>query len=248
MFPVLFDIAGVPVRSYAVAVAVGFAVAYGVRRAEVARLGYQRTPGHQWVGLGALVGAVVGAKLGMVLFGADLRELLAGALGLDFTGKTVVGGIAGGYAGVEVTKRLVGVRHSTGDAFAVALPLAQALGRVGCFLEGCCAGNPWQGPWAVSLAGVQRHPAQLYEAALDLALAGVLWALRRRTPVPGELFRLWLVGYATIRFVLEPLRADAVLWWGPLSAVQWVCLATIVAFSVAIVRARRSLRPVSGVR
>lgn len=229
------------VSTYAVCVLLAIAVGFVVRRREVARLGYEATPGHRWVGVGALVGAVVGAKLGMVLFDADLAELGRRMLDPDFTGKTVVGGIGGGYLGVEITKRLVGVTHSTGDAFAVSLPLAQAIGRVGCFLHGCCPGVPWDGPWAVTL-DVPRHPAPLYETAGDLLLAGALWSVRRAPRPAGELFRLYLVGYALLRFSLEPLRADANWGWGPLTSVQWVCLATAAGFSVAVARARRVTR------
>ncbi len=225
--------------SYGVLVALGIVLAALVRRREVARLGYDRTPGHAIIGFAALVGGLVGSKLGMALFvaPAELVRLGYAALDGDLTGKTVVGGIAGGYLGVEAAKRLVGVRHSTGDAFAVSLPLAQGVGRVGCWLHGCCGGIATDSPFAIG----GHHPAQLYEAALDLTLAAALW-VTRATPRPaGHLFRLALVGYAAIRFVLEPLRGDAGWRVGPLTAVQVVCALAIVGFGATLVRAR--LRP-----
>lgn len=234
MYPILFHIGSVPVPSYGVFVALGMFVAFFVRRAEVARLGYAASPGHRWVGLGALIGAAVGSKLGMVLFGADLLELWHHMLDADFTGKTVVGGIAGGYLGVELTKRIVGVTHSTGDGFAVALPVAQGFGRIGCLLHGCCAGIATDGPIAVMEAGVRRLPAPAFESALDFALAAALWSIRLRPRPPGALFKLWLIGYAIIRFSLEPLRADAVYGWGGLTWVQWVCLATVLGFGAGL--------------
>jgi prolipoprotein diacylglyceryltransferase len=236
--PVLFELGGVPVPSYAVFVTLGLLCAAWVRRREVARLGYHREAGHAAVGLGALLGGLVGSKLGMLLFvgPADLRELGLAALTGDFTGKTVVGGLAGGYLGVELTKRLVGIRHSTGDGFAVSMPLAQGIGRIGCFFHGCCIGLPWDGPLAVTIAGVPRHPAQLYESAADLALAGTLWAVRRRPRTEGHLFKAALVGYAAIRFVLEPLRGDQGWKIGPLTAVQVVCALTIVGFGAVLAR------------
>lgn len=230
--PVLFTLGSVDVPSYAVLVGLGLVLAAGVRRREVARLGYGRTPGHQVVGFAALLGGLLGSKLGMALFvpPTELVRLGAAALAFDFTGKTVVGGIAGGYLGVELAKRLVGVRHSTGDGFAVALPVAQGVGRVGCFLHGCCVGRPSDAPWAVEVGGVHRHPTQLYEAALDLALAAALWSVRERPRPAGHLFKAALVGYATIRFALEPLRGDTGWTLGPFTAVQWVCLAAIAGF------------------
>lgn len=243
MFPVLFQFGGVPVRGYAVFVGLAVVAAFLVRRSEVRRLGYDsRNEGHRWVGVGALAGAVVGAKLGMVLFEepAAVATVWARVWSLDFGGKTVVGGLAGGYAGVEIAKRLAGIRHSTGDAFAVALPLAQGLGRVGCFLEGCCYGAPTGLPWAVDLHGAARHPVQLYEATLDLALAGALFSLRDRGYPEGHLFRRYLVGYALVRFALEPLRGDPVRHLGPFTSVQWVCLAAALCFgALVVVRERR---------
>lgn len=239
MYPVLYTLpGGVPVPAYGVLVTLGMLCGWAIRRAEVKRLGYSRTPGHAWVGVGALLGAMAGSKLGMVLFAADLDALWHAALDWDFTGKTVVGGIAGAYAGVELTKRLVGVRHSTGDAFAVSVPVAQAFGRIGCFLHGCCPGVPASGPWAV--AG--RLPQQLFESGADLALAAALWGTRTRARPSGWLFRYYLAGYAGIRFVLEFVRDDAGPRW-LLTPVQGVCAATIVAVGVA--RLRRATGPAS---
>lgn len=224
MYPVLFTIGEVPIRAYGVFVGLGFLVAGVVRHVEVRRLGYERTPGHTFVGAGALLGAMIGSKVGMVLFAADMHGLWEAALSLDFTGKTVVGGIGGAYLGVEITKRLVGVRHSTGDAFAVSVPLAQAFGRVGCFLNGCCPGIALSGPLAIG----GRFPQQLAETALDLGLAALLWSIRLAPRPQGWLFRYYLAGYAVIRFGLEFVRGDTGPRFG-LTLVQWVCLATAAA-------------------
>ena len=224
MYPVLFTVGGVPVLSYAVFVGLGFLAAYGIRRQEVQRLGYARTPGHRFVALGALFGAMIGSKIGMVLFATDMHALWETALNMDFTGKTVIGGIGGAYVGVEVCKRIVGVKHSTGDAFAVSVPVAQALGRIGCFLHGCCPGAHSEGLFAIG----GRLPQQLYESAADFALAGALWAIREKPRPSGQLFRYYLAGYATIRFVLEYIRDDVGPTW-LLTPVQWVCAATVLA-------------------
>ncbi len=236
VYPVLLTVSGVPIRAYAVLVFLGFVVAFVVRRAEVRRLGYARTPGHVYVGAGALLGAMIGSKVGMLLFAADMRALWNAALAMDFTGKTVVGGIGGAYLGVEVTKRIVGVRHSTGDGFAVSVPLAQGIGRIGCFLNGCCPGVhvDTAGPcgW-LAIGG--RFPQQLVETGADLTLAAVLWSIRRTVRPEGWLFRYYLAGYAAIRFVLEFVRGDT----GPtlgFTLVQWVCLGTVVAVALSVRR------------
>ncbi|MEW5848927.1 MAG: prolipoprotein diacylglyceryl transferase [Myxococcota bacterium] len=232
MHPVLFHVGATPVPSYAVMVGLGFLAAWLIRRAEVRRLGHARQPGYLWVGVGCLLGAMLGSKLGMLLFEPpeDFARLLAQMTSWDFSGKTVVGGLAGGYVGVEVAKKLVGITTSTGDAFAVAVPAGQALGRVGCLLEGCCYGTTWNGPWAIHLHGALRHPVQAYEAVMDLALAAMLFTIRRQTRPAGHLFKVYLVGYGMTRFLLEWLRGDPALTWAGLTLVQWVCLAAVIGF------------------
>ncbi|MEP6731394.1 MAG: prolipoprotein diacylglyceryl transferase family protein, partial [bacterium] len=75
----------------------------------------------------ALVGGAIGARV--------LSWLSEPAL-LWPTGKTIVGGLAGGLIAVELTKRVMGVRTPTGDLFALPLAVGIAIGRIGCFLSG----------------------------------------------------------------------------------------------------------------
>jgi len=237
------------VPTYALWVGLGIVAAWWVRRLEVSRLGHQRWPGYHWVPVGALVGAVLGAKLGMLLFeppGA-FAETLGRVLSLDFTGKTILGGLAGGYLGVELAKKAVGIEVSTGDAFAVAVPLAHGIGRMGCLFEGCCYGAVWDGAWAVELHGAARHPVQLYEAGALLVIAGLSWALRHRPWPAGQRFKAYLLAYALLRFGLDALRGDPGVQWGPLSAVQWACLAGAGLMGLGMWRAARpSASPTQG--
>jgi len=241
MWPVLFELGPVPVHAYAVCVLLGMVAAGHIRTRETERIGQATWPGARWVSAGALIGAVLGSKLGMALFEpvSSWTDHVARALAFDFSGRTVVGGIIGGYIGVEVTKRIVGITRSTGDGWAVALPTAQGLGRVGCLLHGCCYGAPTELAWGISMHGAARHPVQALEAVLDLTLAAVLWRWRK-TPWPeGHLFRRYLVGYATIRFICEFLRGDPARHLGPLTAVQVVCVLAMVGFSALILRGER---------
>jgi phosphatidylglycerol:prolipoprotein diacylglycerol transferase len=237
VFPILFNIGSLPIQSYAVFVMLAFLVAWRVRKVELARFGHPKWPGYHWVLVGALLGAMVGAKVGMLMFEPTLQ--IERMLSFDFTGKTVVGGLIGGYLGVEIAKKCVGITQSTGDAFAVGVPLAQAVGRVGCLLNGCCYGTPFSGMWAMDLAEVSRHPTQVYESIMLIVLAGYLWSIRQR-PVPaGHLFRRYIVGYASIRFILEFFRGDPSIQWGPLSVVQVVCIVAALGFSTLIIRGER---------
>lgn len=168
------------------------------------------TEGTGWLMLAGLAGGVLGAKLVQaVVSGAPL-----GALG----GRTVLGGLAGGWLAVELAKRVLGMPRSTGDLWALALPAGEAVGRVGCLLNGCCSGAATSLPWAVD----GRHPAQLYAAAGCAAI--FLLLLRVRLPREGDRFRLFLALYCTLRFALEFVRGPAPMA-GPLTLAQWACLA-----------------------
>lgn len=241
LYPVI-PLFGLPLPGYGLMVGLGILLGSLVRRQELRRLGYGVQPGHRWVGVGALIGAMFGSKIGMLLFlpAADFQALVEQMLSLDFTGKTVVGGMFGGYLGVEITKKIVGIRESTGDGFAVGVAVAQGVGRIGCLLNGCCFGEHSELPWALSLGdGIPRHPAPLYESLLTLGLAAWLWSIRTRPRPRGRLFRYFLIGFAAIRLGMEFLRGDNGWSVGPLTAVQWVCVATIVGFGALIWREDR---------
>ena len=126
------------------------------------------------------------------------------------------------------------------DFFAPMAALAHAVGRVGCFLNGCCTGRQTD-----LFLGVRfpeddfcRHPVQLYEAALLAALAFYLLSLGRRQRKPGEIFAIYVFFYGLMRFTLEFLRADQTLHFH-LTLPQWISLALIGATLVFFKKARQ---------
>jgi phosphatidylglycerol---prolipoprotein diacylglyceryl transferase len=137
-------------------------------------------------------------------------------------GKTIVGGLIGGWIAVDLMKKYVGISESTGDLFAVPLAVGIAIGRIGCFLTGLSDktyGTATTLPWGVDFGdGVRRHPTQLYEV---LFLIGIAIALYRLLPVrdtacrvstskiagrplrSGDVFKLFMISYLGFRFVLD---------------------------------------------
>ena len=186
-----------------------------------------------------LVGAVVGAKLGMLLYLPleRMSELGAHMASLRFDGKTILGALAGGYLFGEIGKKLLGIRYSTGDALAIALPVGQGIGRIGCAIAGCCYGS------ACSLGPFERHPVQLYEAGLDFALAGALFLVRERPRPAGHLFRYYLIGYAAIRLGLDAFRGEPQPQVGPLSYAQIYCGLAIALLVASLVVSRVRSKP-----
>jgi phosphatidylglycerol:prolipoprotein diacylglycerol transferase len=180
------------------------------------------------VALGALGGGVIGAKLSMIIFlgpATFIKDLPY----LWYSGQAWTGAFFGGYLGVIIIKRLNHINYSTGDIFAPALPLAQALGRLGNLLGGDPFGLPSNLPWAIMQHGVRRQPSALYELILDLLLFAIIWRLRDRMPQPGDLFRLYVVGYCSFRFLVDFTRADPHVLFG-LTLVQILYAITIAWF------------------
>ena len=106
------------------------------------------------------------------------------------------------------------------DCVAPGLALAQGLGRVGCFLAGCCWGMPTQSLLGVTYTSEVAHqltgvplnlkiqPTQLYEAALVLGVIPFLMWLRRNKTFQGQVFLAYVAYYAVARFLLEFIRDD----------------------------------------
>lgn len=165
-----------------------------------------------------LLGGIVGAKGFFVILGwhhyarGELRFWADFGTGFVFFGG-LVGAVVAGLVFARV-RRLDFLRGA--DYFAVALPLGHAFGRLGCFFQGCCGGQP-------------PHPVQLYEAAGLVVIAGVgRWVLSRVESGrlgSGAAFAAYLVTYGLLRLLLDPLRADGrpERWLG-LSAQQGLAL------------------------
>ncbi len=194
------------------------------------------TDGMQSLALVGFAAGIIGAKVTQYVFsGGEGGSLLA-------SGRALLGGVLFGWLGVEIAKRRMGIRRSTGDLFALALPAGEAVGRIGCFLNPCCIGTACDLPWAVYQVGELRHPVQLYSAVVSAILFAFLWIKRKSFAEEGDLFRLYLVLFGLSRFGLEFLRDGKPVWLG-LSAMQLFCLELVVSAIVwKVVRNRRVRR------
>jgi len=183
---------------------------------------------------GAILGAAIGARLSWWLDDPvtafahfpDLRALMQG--------KSILGGLLGGVAGVEIAKWRLGVRESTGDAFVAPIVAGLVIGRIGCHLTGLSdhtAGLPTRLPWAHDFGdGIGRHPTALYEIVFLLAWAMVIALLARRLHARGDRFRILMLGYLAFRFCVEYLKPIPYAYPFGLSGLQWLCLAGIVYY------------------
>ena len=140
---------------------------------------------------------------------------------ISHSGKSIIGGILGGYVAFVLTKRLFGYTRSTGDCYAAAIPLALVIGRVGCFLSELPLGKPTSLPWGVSGSeaaagrfascpgcGGPMHPSMVYEVLFHLAALFLIVRYRDRVVVQGETLKLYLLAAAVFRFLVEFVRAN----------------------------------------
>lgn len=227
MEPLVFEVGPFSLHAYTVCV-VGAVVLCGwLTYREADRRG-RLTEETLVVGSVGLLCGVIGAKLSMLVFlgPSEFWRLLST---IPSHGAAFTGALIGGYAGVVLSERILGVRQCTGDIVAPFIPLGQAIGRLGNFLAADAYGTPTSLPWGVHQAGAVRHPAALYEMVLDLILFGFLWKRRLTSFRDGELFSMYVAGYALIRFPLEfvryqPTPRDIL----GLTLVQWFCVAAII--------------------
>src|SRR6266567_145600 len=124
----------------------------------------------------ALAGAFLGAKIvylgaeGWLHWHDENRWLILA------TGKSITGALLGGYAAVEIAKRLLGYKGVTGDWFALIAPLSIMVGRVGCVLHGCCLGRVCSASWfsVADTTGVARWPATQVELIFNALAFGAI--------------------------------------------------------------------------
>ena len=200
------------------------------------------------IGLAAFIGAMLMCKVPFVLT-SDWENLFALQTWFG-NGKTITFGIIGGYLGVELAKFFLGIKAKTGDTFALPVAVTVAIGRVGCFVGGCCFGIETDLPWGVKFAFAEdagtllRHPTQLYETTFHLAMAALIlvafeWlrlnesdengrALSSRL-LRGNLIKIYLIAYLSYRIVTEWIRPEPDFAMG-LTIYQWISMALIPVF------------------
>ena len=117
------------------------------------------------------------------------------------------------------------------DFFTPLISFGYTVGRIGCFLAGCCYGKPSTHPWAVTFplemeapANTPLHPTQIYSSLLEfLILILVLFIEKKKLLPKGGVFCFWLLFHSISRLIVEPFRGD---WRGEaflsLSISSWI--------------------------
>ncbi len=238
MYPVLFAIGGVPIYAHGFFMLLGLLVGMGVLLLEARR---RHWPGGEAapIALAAFVGGMIGARVSLVfLNGWEVAPVALNFYALfdpRIGPGSILGAVIGAYIAGYIASRAIGKAGCACDAFAPAMALATAIGRLGCFMvaeDGL--GKPTSLPWGVAIPGSTQlvHPTPLYDAAFNLLWFGALIALRNhRAMQNGNLLKLGVAGYCVFRFFVEFVRNNRILVLG-LTPHQFVCLG-ILAFLAA---------------
>lgn len=243
MCPILLKLGPLSVPAYGFFLAVAFATCNWLAR----RIAKEEKFDPEMV-TEAAVEFIVAALLGAHLFHVVLdwhvyvqnpgRAFIPGAVPLAFQGGLVAAALAGWW----FCKRHKIRPAQLFDIVTPTVPLGLAFARVGCFLAGCCYGEPAPGlAWAVTFPKLAhpRHPAQLYELVLDLCLLAFMLWYRKRRRFEGEMFFVFLSGYGLIRFLCEFVRADTPANLLGLSWPQWISIGFMALGSFVLLRHRK---------
>jgi prolipoprotein diacylglyceryl transferase len=238
------SIGGLELRAYGLAIALGVIAAVWIARRRWATRGGDPDDISR-IALWAVLAGLIGARLYHVL--TDLHRfegrwhhafaVWEGGLGIP--GGLIAGVATGAYIahrrGLPVAQLL--------DVVAPAVPVAQAIGRLGNWFNQELFGRPTDLPWGLEIDPEHRpagyldvatfHPTFLYEALWNLALAGglVLWERHHPGSRPGRLFALYVAGYAIGRAWVEALRIDPAT---RLFGVRWNIWMSALTFFAAV--------------
>ena len=250
MDPVCFHIGSRPIYWYGVMMALAFLAGLGHWNLLTRREG-RHSAFVSDLAFWIMLACIVGARAAHVASEwPHYRAAPAEIIRVDQGGMTFYGGfILAAVAVVAFARYHRQPLLELGDFIITALPLGHALGRVGCFLNGCCYGKVTTGLLGITYAhgsdvwhdqvraGLIKpfpsstclpvHPVQLYEAGFNLLVYALLTAfyLRRRRGRPGLVVAAYLLIYPPGRFLFEFLRGDERLQVGVLDGAQALSLA-----------------------
>ena len=243
MHPIFFTLGPLTIRWYGVMAAIGFLLATALITMNRKRANMTENQASTLIFI-AIIGGVIGARVFYVVqnWTAQFKGNVLEVFRIDHGGLVFYGGFFLAVAGIVVYCRkskldLVRVM----DVFAPGLAIGHAMGRIGCFLNGCCFGNvthscvgvhyPENSSAWIKFSGSPVHPVQLYESCGNILLAVFLFFLLRRAK-RGITFSAYMVLYGVLRFVDEFFRGDhphSELWFGTFTPAQAIGLFLIPA-------------------
>jgi len=217
MKSILFKVGPISIYSYGALLAAGFLAAVFLVTRKAKKEGISPTKILD-LALVILITGVVGSRLLYVLLNwSDFSDNLLRILLLNKGGLAIYGGFALSIpVGLWFVKKSGLSLWRTADFIIPYLALAQAIGRVGCFLNGCCYGKATDSIFGVYFPGyiLKIHPTQLYSALSLMVIYAILHVVYRIRKFNGQVFFSYLILYSLFRFFIEFLRANPIFMFG----------------------------------
>lgn len=238
----VFSIGPLDIHAYGMMIALGVVAAVWLAGRRMERAGVGTRDDMSSIAMWAVGAGVLGARLYYIVTDKSQPWKEPGRwLKIWEGGLGIPGGLlAGVLVGVWAIKRRGLSVPGVLTAAAPAIPLAQAIGRLGNWWNQELFGRPTTLPWGLEIddarlpagfeSGTLFHPTFLYEALWNLALCGLLILIDKRMKLrPGRLLAVYVAGYFTGRFWIEGLRIDPANSGGGLRLNQWVALFVVAA-------------------
>lgn len=233
--PVAFSVFGIEMRWYGIIIAVAILLGISLANKRAERVGFPKDLITD-MALVVIPAAVIGARLYYVVFEwqhyandpMQIFNIRAGGLAIH-------GGLLFGViSGILYAKWKKLEAWKLADAIAPVLPLGQAIGRWGNYINGEAHGGPTDLPWGIMVDGVKVHPTFLYESIGNILIfLYLIFILEKKKKFDGELICHYGILYSIIRFFIEGMRTDSLMFLG-LRQAQLISIVIIVICVILI--------------
>lgn len=155
-----------------------------------------------------IIGAIIGAKIPLILSYGLRKEIL-------WTGKSYFGALIGAFLIMQWFKNKYNLKGNFGNRFAIPLAISAGIGKIGCFLHGCCSGKPTDFFIKVkNFQGIDVHPVQIYESIFQFFMALILIYLYKKNKYRNCMFLIYIISYSVFRFFIEFIRIEPRVLFG----------------------------------
>ncbi|CEO10625.1 prolipoprotein diacylglyceryl transferase [[Clostridium] sordellii] len=230
---VAFTIFGIDVMWYGILMAIGMILGTLIALKEAKRVGIKEDNILDLAIIAIPVGLIC-ARLYYVIFNweyyasnpSQVFNFRGGGMAIH---GALIGGVLAGYLFSRYKKINF---FKLADTVIIGMPLAQAIGRWGNFINKEAHGGPTNLPWGIIVDGVKVHPTFLYESIWDFGIFVFLWMFRKKKSYEGQIIVLYAILYSLGRFFIEGLRTDS-LMIGPLRMAQVISLVGVIGGLIA---------------
>jgi len=237
MHPVLLQVGGFSLYSWGVMVALGFVAGIAIALLRAKKEGLPA----EFVMDGAMyviISAMIGARIFYVIgFWSEYKDNLWNIFAVWEGGMVFYGGLIFAVIALFIWSRGKNIDlMKVLDLAAPSVAIGYSIGRIGCFLRGCCFGIECDLPFAVHFPESQGfvHPTQLYSALAGLLIFTALVVVRENKKYDGQVFIWGVILYSIYRFIIEFFRYNSLQWlW--FSPSQWISAAIFLLGMGALV-------------